>query len=444
MKHTLLLLFFISQVFSQAQPIKVEVLEKDGQFTLLRGGEPYYIKGAGGHDYLDELVYLGGNSIRTWSADDAETILDEAHKKGLTVMFGLWVQHERHGFDYNDEVAVQKQLERFTQVVRKYKDHPAVLLWGVGNEVDLFYTNTKVWDAIQDICKMIHHEDPMHPTSTVTAGLDSNEVIEILTKVPDLDIFGFNTYGDIGMHSGKIRDFGWKGAYMITEWGPNGHWEVEKTKWNAPIEQTSTEKAASYEQRYTDYIAAKKGECIGSYVFLWGQKQETTSTWYGVFSADGKPTEILDKLYIAWRGEDPTSFSPSMSNLRIEGKIGNESVFMKAQEKYNASVEFTAPDLNKVKVDWYVYPESANTKAGGDFESALQPILGIISKRKPNSVQITAPKEEGAYRLFVFIEDSDSRTAYANIPFYVLPREKDDPPAKNVRFKKQELEIERN
>lgn len=442
MKKTILSLFLISCLFAGAQAIKVEVTQVDGQYTLLRGGEPYYINGAGGHDYLDELVYLGGNSIRTWSAEDAEEILNEAHKKGLTVMFGLWVQHERHGFDYNDELAVQKQLERFTEVVRKYKDHPALLLWGVGNEVDLFYTNTKVWDAIQDICKMIHREDPMHPTSTVTAGLDSNETFEILTRVPDLDIYGFNTYGDIGRHSGKIRDYGWKGAYIISEWGPNGHWEVEKTKWGAPIEQTSTEKAASYEQRFKDYILAKKGECIGSYVFLWGQKQETTSTWYGVFSADGKPTEILDKLYSAWREKDPPSFSPSMSDLKIEGKKANESVFMKAQGKYNASVLFEAPDPSKIKVDWYVYPESANTKAGGDFESALQPILGTISKRKQNSVQITAPKEEGAYRLFVFIEDKDERTAYANIPFYVMPREKDDPPAKKVRFKQQELEVE--
>jgi hypothetical protein len=115
---------------------------------------------------------------------------------------------------------------------------------------------------------------------------------------------------------------------------------------------------------------------------------------------------------------------------------------MKAQGKYNASVLFEAPDPSKIKVDWYVYPERANTKAGGDFESALQPILGTISKRKQNSVQITAPKEEGAYRLFVFIEDKDERTAYANIPFYVMPREKDDPPAKKVRFKQQELEVE--
>jgi hypothetical protein len=438
------LAFSLSFFGFYGQAIKVEVAKKESGYTLVRDGEPYYIRGAGGHDYLEELQYLGGNSIRTWSAEDAQEILDEAHKHGFTVMFGLWVQHERHGFDYNDEIAVQKQLERFTEIVRKYKDHPAILLWGVGNEVDLFYTNTKVWDAIQDICAMIHREDPNHPTSTVTAGLDSNEVHEILTRVPDLDIYGFNTYGDIARHSANIQNFGWDGPYIISEWGPNGHWEVEKTDWGAPIEQTSTEKAASYEKRYTEYIAKKKGECIGSYVFLWGQKQETTSTWYGLFTAEGNPTEPLDRLYVAWQNQKPPNSAPTLSDLKIEGKSANESIYMKAEGKYNASINFSDPDGDNVKVQWYVYPESNNTKAGGDFESALQPVLGTLGKRKGNTVQITAPKEEGGYRLFAFVVDKGKRAAYANIPFYVVPRDKDDPPSKSVRFKKRELQVERN
>lgn len=441
MKYCLrILLITLISFGSNAQAIKVEVVQSSTEgYTLYRGGEPYYIKGAGGHDHLDELLYLGGNSIRTWSAEDAQEILDKAHKNGLTVMFGLWVQHERHGFDYNDEAAVQKQLERFTEIVKKYKDHPALLLWGIGNEVDLFYTNTKVWNAIQDIAAMIHREDPNHPTSTVTAGLDSNEVQEVLAKVPDLDIYGFNTYGDIAKHSNNIRKYGWKGPYIISEWGPNGHWEVEKTKWGAPIEQTSTEKSASYAKRYKKYIEAKKGECIGSYVFLWGQKQETTSTWYGLFTADGKPTEPLDRLYHAWQGQQPGNSTPSISDLTLDGKVGNASIYVKAQNEYVASVNHKDPDGDRVRVKWLVFPESTAQSAGGDFESAIQPVLNTVKKRKQNSAVLVAPKEEGAYRLFVFVTDRDKRVAYANIPFYVMPRSKNDPPAKSIRLKKQKL-----
>lgn len=115
----------------------------------------------------------------------------------MTVMLGLWVQHERHGFDYDNESKVKAQLDYFTEVVKTYKDHPALLLWGVGNEVDLFYSNTKVWNAIEDIAAMIHQIDPNHPTSTVTAGLDPAEVRLIMANAPSIDIYGINTYGDI-------------------------------------------------------------------------------------------------------------------------------------------------------------------------------------------------------------------------------------------------------
>ena len=114
------LLFSILAIPSlSAQAIKVEIVKKGESWQLLRDGQAYYIKGAGGKTELKTLVEIGGNSFRTWSADDGLKILDEAHNLGLTVMMGLWVQHERHGFDYNNEEAVQKQLDRFTNIVGK-------------------------------------------------------------------------------------------------------------------------------------------------------------------------------------------------------------------------------------------------------------------------------------------------------------------------------------
>ena len=74
---------------------------------------------------------------------------------------------------------------------------------------------------------MIHEVDPNHPTTTVTAGLDSAEVQLILAKAPDIDIYSINTYGDLGNIDAKLLKYGWKGPYAITEWGPDGHWEVE-------------------------------------------------------------------------------------------------------------------------------------------------------------------------------------------------------------------------
>lgn len=413
----------------------VKLVETNEGWSLTKNGSPYYIKGAGGQTQLNVLQEIGGNTIRTWSLDNAEKFLDEAHDRGLMVMMGLWVQHERHGFDYNDSKAVQKQLDFFRKRVTQLKDHPALLLWGVGNEVDLFYTNTKVWNAVQDIAKMIHELDPNHPTCTVTAGLDAKEVELISKNCPDIDIYGINTYSELGSAINNISKFGWNGPYLITEWGPNGHWEVEKTAWNIPIEQTSSEKAASYRERYA-LIEQAKSKCLGSFVFLWGQKQETTGTWYGVFSKDGDKTEIINDLQKAWTGVDPKNRSPKVGKLQIkENETLLKENYLQARGKYQAEVNFTDPDKDKLKIRWVIRYESTDIKSGGDAEKEPPSIPGLIKKKRGQSVHFVAPKKEGAYRLYVMAYDKSGHVAYANIPFYVKP----DLDKQKIRLKKRNL-----
>jgi len=93
---------------TQAQSIPVEVkLNAQGEYRLYRDGQVYFVKGGGGSEQWDELARIGGNSVRTWSTDNAKEMLDKAHALGLTVMMGLWMQHERHGFDYDDKPKAQ-------------------------------------------------------------------------------------------------------------------------------------------------------------------------------------------------------------------------------------------------------------------------------------------------------------------------------------------------
>ena len=74
---------------SKAIPVKVEKTEAG--YRMTRGGEPYFIKGAGGRSYLEVLKETGGNAIRTWGEEEIGPLLDRAHELGITVTVGIWL-----------------------------------------------------------------------------------------------------------------------------------------------------------------------------------------------------------------------------------------------------------------------------------------------------------------------------------------------------------------
>jgi len=402
------------------QAIPVSLQEHNGQYHISRQGSPYFIKGAGGSGPMALLKASGGNSIRTWSSDNANSILNNAQQQGLTVMLGLKLGHERHGFNYDDAAAVAAQKEAIREQVLKYKDYPALLAWGIGNEVDLHYTNTNVWYAIEDIAKMIQQLDPNHLITTVTAGIDQAKAQLIMQRVPSIDYLSINIYGGLGNLPQHLLEIGYSGAYVVTEWGPDGHWQVDKTTWSAPIEQTSTEKAASYRSRYQRGIIAASDRAIGSYAFLWGQKQETTPTWYGVFTEKGQANEIIDSLQYLWTGHWPQQRAPSIADYTINNLHAGDNIQLSADEAYQAKVEIIRHGAGKLKIAWEILPESTDIKAGGDLESRPKGITRFIVTQDENgSMAFNAPTKPGAYRLFVSLSNDDNKVANANIPFYV-------------------------
>ena len=413
MRYIFILLLLHTVAFAQVVP--VEIVKKDKGYQLLRGGEPYYIKGVGGLDYLEKAKEYGANSFRTWSTENAKEHLDKAQELGMTVCLGFWAQHERHGFDWSNTLAVKLQLEAFAKVVDEVKDHPALLMWAVGNEVDLFYSNFDVWKHINDIALMIKEKDPHHPVTTVTAGLDVAEVKLIQKYAPSLDLLGINTYGGLDGAIESLPYYGWDKPYMITEWGPNGHWESPTTDWGIPIEQTSTEKAKSYKERY-EMIFEDTENCLGSYVFLWGFKQETTSSWYGLFLQDGTQTSVMDVLIEKWSGKKPKNGAPDLNSFTINSKNAYQSVKLEKKSQMIVNIDAFDPNGDKLTYHIEVVPESTDTKAGGDYEEA--PSAVFEKAFTDNNFKIKAPSKSGKYRLFVVIKDGE-KGATANIPFLV-------------------------
>ncbi|MDF2189683.1 glycoside hydrolase family 2 TIM barrel-domain containing protein [Paraflavitalea sp. CAU 1676] len=401
--------------------VKTELRKTTAGYQLLRGGQLYFVKGAGGSAYPARISAYGGNSIRTWGTRGAQQVLDTAAKYGLTVLLGLDVARERHGFNYDDTAAVKKQLDRLREEVLKYKDHPALLAWGIGNELNLQYKNTKVWDAVNDISKMIHSLDPNHPTTTVLAGVNK-EVVDLLkAKTTDIDLLSVNTYGGLAGLPRTLRQSGWEGAYLVTEWGPTGHWEGLQTPWKSSIEETSSEKAAVYKSRYEYSVEQDRDKCLGSYVFLWGQKQERTPTWYGLFTDKGEESEVVDVMQYLWSGKWPDNKAPHLYSMQLDGKKALDNIYLKPGNSYAALAVSADPDKDKLNWRWEVVPEPTQLSEGGDFEARPKPVEGLIKTTGEGKVILSTPAKEGAYRLFVYITDGHNNVATANIPFYVKP-----------------------
>ena len=404
---------------------RVEIRQNaDASHTLLRDGVPYLAKGAGGSSALRELAAAGANSVRTWGVEtlattvDGKPFLDRCHELGLSVTAGIWIKHERHGFDYKAPAQIEAQRKHVRDAVRKYKDHPAILVWGLGNEMEgptSDGSEAAVWKELNELAAIIKAEDPDHPVMTVIAGAHPNKIRMVREHYPNIDILGVNAYAGAGGVGKALLGNGWTKPFMLTEFGPVGHWEVGKTAWGAPVEPSSREKAASYYAAYQTLMDDASATCVGTHAFLWGNKQETTSTWYGMMLPTGEKLPCVDAMTRVWTGSWPANRSPKVIGVTTPL---NQAV-VKPGTRTTASAEVIDPEGDPLTYEWLVVSESQDTKEGGDAESVPPTHPECIPGAPGPAVEIRVPQKPGAYRLFLFVRDGKGGASAENFPFRV-------------------------
>jgi hypothetical protein len=393
---------------------KVEILNIDGRFQFYRNGKPYYVKGGAGTAHLALLKEAGGNSIRTYSVEGLDTLLDQAEVLGLSVMVGIYLGRPIEGFDYQDQEAVTRQKERVRDVIIRYKDHPAVLCWGLGNEPDLGAGNTHlIWQAMNDLAVMIRQIDPDHPVSIPVYPFSIHEVME---QCPDIDFISVNTFGHIIEFS---EQFQYGVPYMYTEWGALGPWEDKDTYWHASVEESIVGKYHRIQSHY-EYIRRDTQNCLGSYIFLWGQKQEYTPTWFSLFTENGAKTPLVDLMFSLWNNSKPTNLSPFLDSLTIDGWGADFNVNLKAGQVYSASVKGFDPEHDPISYHWEILPDGpfyTYLPGRGKEEIRPDPIPDLIIQDHGNRILFQAPASLGPFRILVYAYDTHGNGSYANLPF---------------------------
>lgn len=402
--------------------IPVSVSRDGDRYILLRDGKPFEVRAISGFDQLDVAAAAGVNTIRTWSGKhlDDGNLLDEAHRHGMGVVVGLWMGHKRDGFDYADPVMVAKQREGLKQEILKYKDHPAVLIWAVGNEAEA--RGGQPYEAINEVAAFIKEVDPNHPTMTVLAGSSVERITAVRERAPLIDILGMNTYGSYANVPKNVRKAGWTGPYMVTEIGINGTWEhSNRTDWGVPTEPPSGIKADIYRERYT-YLLADRNQCLGVFPFKWGYVPKGTSSWFSLFHANGEPNAVVDTMHHIWTGQWPDDRAPRVMSLNINGQAYDSNIRLQPGERATAVIAYDQADPQTLNVRWEVLPEQKIFAAQGS-----QPITDAvrdadIEQIDAHTIRFTAPREPGPYRLYFYGYTPTRKIGTANAPFLVEER----------------------
>lgn len=420
-----------------AEAVVVKVVKgESGQWKLLVGDTPYYVNGAATNHFYTDVRKFGGNTIRLYSPKDGNTreIMDDAFKAGLKVYLGLGMSAAKY-LDYSDAAKVAAQKELILEYVRQFKNHPALLCWSIGNEIEASSDdNIALWNAVGEIAKAIKELDGNHPVTCALASSGETRVKNLVKYAPDIDFLSVNTYyPSVGNVGKNIESCGIDLPYMITEFGPRGTWAMSgdpgrMLPWtdyyssdsSALIEETSTEKETIYQQIWDNDIKANESKgCLGSFVFVWGyQNHGEVLNWYSLFTVDHYSYGACDAMQKCWTGEWPAARAPrieSRDDITMNGLTAKDAIRVAVGSSNTAKVKVVASTEVNLRYHWIIYQEGGHKSDG----SMPDGIAGLFTDNTLSEVTFKAPSTAGAYRLYVFVlDDVNKKAASACVPFY--------------------------
>jgi Beta-galactosidase/beta-glucuronidase len=406
-------------------PKKVEVRHVNGVYRLYRNGQPFFVKGGAGYTHISELAACGGNTLRTWDTTGLQAILDEAHRHQLSVIVGLDIPPSRFaGSFYNDTGNVQKLITGYRSIIQQYKDHPALLLWCLGNELGFPYRPkfAPFYKACNQLLAMIHEEDPGHPVTTALMNLQRKDIINIKMKLRGLDFLSINTFNGLKTLNKMLDDLDWlwDGPYLLTEWAPEGSWESPENKWQAPIENTSTGRAAMFRDFYQNWLPQTDPRFMGSLAFYWGARQECTHSWFSIFNEDGHPTEVMEILRDCWNDIVTEHQSAKIQYMLLDEKGAADNILLSPGSVHKARLLLPPGERRDsliykweiVREDWWGYNKSHWKKPEAE--------KGLLNDSITQEISFSTPRKEGPYRLFATVINSKGFCTTTNTPFYVV------------------------
>jgi len=153
-----------------------------------------------------DIAYLADmnvNTVRLWAKlSEPNTLLDELHEAGIYAILGIGIPHV--DIDYADpcDPNVIQLMNDMEDYVKTYRNHPAVLAWALGNEVNINYPKEKLADwyklanELANLAYCVEGES-YHPAMIINAWTVYMGDIDFASTDPNLDyvdMWGLNLY----------------------------------------------------------------------------------------------------------------------------------------------------------------------------------------------------------------------------------------------------------
>ncbi|MFG3241628.1 discoidin domain-containing protein [Streptomyces sp. NPDC048157] len=392
----------------------VRVSGTQGNWQLTVDDRPYTVKGltwgpsiADAPKYLPDVKSMGVNTIRTWGTDGStEPLLDSAAAQGIRVINGFWLQPgggpgSGGCVDYvTDTTYKNSMLTEFARWVEEYKNHPATLMWNVGNESVLglqnCYSGTELENQrnaytgfVNDVARKIHGIDPDHPVTSTDAWTGAWPYYK--RNAPDLDLYSMNSYGSLCKVRQDWIDGDYNKPYIITETGPAGEWEVPDDANGVPDEPTDVQKAEGYTKAW-NCITGHQGVALGATMFHYGTEHDFGGVWFNLL-----PDGLRRLSYYAVKKAYTGSTSGDNTPPVISGMTVSSAGATPAGGEFTVRADIRDPDGDRVTPKIYLSGNyangdkrlvEANWRAAGD-----------------GTFTVTAPEKLGVWKVYIQAED---------------------------------------
>jgi hypothetical protein len=309
---------------------------------------------------------VGINTVLGWDMRTFDGVmLDVAAASGLGVIMHFELGK---GWDYADPALQEQLLREIGDWVVAYRDHPAVRMWGVGNEV-LLTTSDDECRAFARffarVFQLVRGLDPNHPVTyreaeDVRVPFFREAFAE--AQIPlDGFVFGMNFY------TPRVEE-------VLADW-PAHQFDVPVfVSEFAPAGWSPSERARGFQDMWARVLAYERF-ALGAAPYVWSTEgPEAVDRIFGLTDEQGRPVdETLAELQRLYRGANAAAEplpEPAHSSVAASSDLNIEAAQAQLLARALALGDLEPIDLDAARTEaWAHYRADLESSAPG-YESA--------------------------------------------------------------------------